>query len=246
MVRYSVKLSYKGTNYHGWQLQDNASTVQQHLNKALSVLYNQTIETVGAGRTDTGVHARCYIAHFDCCISLPYPPDKIVYKLNCILPSDISVECVKEVDSAFHARFDAVSRTYKYFICQKKNPFQTEFAYQLLSQLNVDAMNEAAKLLFDYSDFTSFSKLHTDVKTNNCKVTYAFWQQCDDGMLVFTITADRFLRNMVRAIVGTLLDVGKGKLTIDGFRQVIEQKDRCKAGVSVPAQGLFLWDIEYK
>ena len=245
MERYIIQLSYKGTNYHGWQVQNNAPTVQKMLNNALSILFNENIETIGAGRTDTGVHAYHYIAHFDCFAPLPYPAEKLIYKLNSVLPNDIAIECIKPTSDTFNARFDAVSRTYKYFICQKKNPFYIDFSYQLYHLLDVELMNIAAKTLFDYHDFTSFSKLHTDVKTNDCKISYAHWETNENGMLVFTITSNRFLRNMVRAIVGTLLEVGKGKTDINQFRKIIELKDRGKAGVSVPAKGLFLWQIDY-
>ncbi|MDR1056575.1 MAG: tRNA pseudouridine(38-40) synthase TruA [Prevotellaceae bacterium] len=245
MARYIVQLSYKGSNYHGWQVQENAPTVQEFVNKALSTLCNQTIETTGAGRTDTGVHARHYIAHFDSATPLPYPSEKLIYKLNCILPRDIAVEDIKSVHDSFHARFDAISRTYKYFICTKKNPFQLEFSYQLFYPLDVDKMNKAADILLEYHDFTSFSKLHSDVKTNNCKISYACWNKTSGNRLVFTITADRFLHNMVRAVVGTLLEVGKQKITINDFCKIIESKNRGNAGVSAPAQGLFLWEIEY-
>lgn len=246
MPRFFIQFTYNGTAYHGWQVQENANTVQAELNKALATYLREPIETLGAGRTDTGVHAKRYVAHFDCANdSLDDNISQHIYKLNCLLPQDISVYGLRKMHSDAHARFDATSRTYKYYICQTKNPFLNELAYTLLTPLDVEAMNKAALLLYEYSDFTSFSKLHTDVKTNNCKVTYAEWRKEEDGTLVFTITADRFLRNMVRAIVGSLLEVGKGKVSIDGFRQIIEIMDRGKAGVSVPAKGLFLTDINY-
>lgn len=246
MPRYFIQLSYNGAAYHGWQVQENANSVQAELNKALSTYLREAIETLGAGRTDTGVHARFYVAHFN---SISEELDKdiphFLYKLNCLLPQDISVFALKKTRDDAHARFDATARTYKYYISQVKNPFLNELAYPLYIPLNVAAMNKAARLLYEYADFTSFSKLHTDVKTNNCKVTFAEWTKEADNTLVFTITADRFLRNMVRAIVGSLLEVGKGKISIEEFRQVIEQKDRGKAGMSVPAKGLFLTDISY-
>ncbi len=241
--RYFLQISYKGTNYHGWQIQPNAISVQEVMEDALSKILREQIAVVGAGRTDTGVHASFYILHFDVKNSIPEKLD-LVYKLNSFLPSDIAVQKFWPVDIETHARFSATSRTYHYFISTEKNPFKTEISYQYLKPLDVRKMNEAAKLLFDYKDFTSFSRLHTDVKTNNCKIMQAEWS-LDQKYLVFVIKADRFLRNMVRAVVGTLLEVGKGKLTIDQFRQIIEKKDRSSAGASVPAQGLFLVDIEY-
>lgn len=246
MSRYFIQLSYNGAAYHGWQVQKNANSVQAELNKALSVYLQETIEVVGAGRTDTGVHAKFYVAHFDSINQeLETDPLLLLYKLNCLLPSDIAVASIKKMHNDAHARFDATSRVYKYYICQAKNPFFNDFAYSLYIPLNIDEMNKAAQLLFEYSDFTSFSKLHTDVKTNNCKVIHAQWIKEKDDLLVFTIAADRFLRNMVRAIVGSLLEVGKGKISVDEFRQIVEQKDRSKAGMSVPAKALFLTNISY-
>ncbi|MDR0660705.1 MAG: tRNA pseudouridine(38-40) synthase TruA [Prevotellaceae bacterium] len=246
MPRYFIQLSYNGAAYHGWQVQENANSVQAELNKALFTYLREPIETIGAGRTDTGVHAKFYLAHFDSMnkeldSNIPH----LLYKLNCLLPEDISVFGLKKMHSDAHARFDATARTYKYYICKTKNPFFNEFAYSLYIPLDINAMNKAAQLLFGYTDFTSFSKLHTDVKTNNCKITFAEWTEEADNTLVFTITADRFLRNMVRAIVGSLLDVGKGKISIEEFRKIIEQKDRGKTGMSAPAKGLFLTNISY-
>ncbi|NOY96853.1 MAG: tRNA pseudouridine(38-40) synthase TruA [Chlorobi bacterium] len=241
--RYFIQLNYKGTNYHGWQVQPNAVTVQEALEMALSTILRETIKVVGAGRTDTGVHAGFFIAHFDS-VNTGLANDSIVNKLNSFLPNDIAIQNIREVANDAHARFDAVSRTYHYYISRVKDPFSIETAYKYTSPLDVDAMNNAAKILFEYGDFTSFSRLHTDVKTNNCKISIAEWKE-EGGQLVFTIKADRFLRNMVRAIVGTLLEVGKGKLSIDDMRRIIEQKDRCAAGASAPAKGLFLAAIEY-
>ena len=246
MPRYFIQLSYMGTAYHGWQVQDNANSVQAELNKALSTYLREAIDTLGAGRTDTGVHAKSYIAHFDSVNeTLEENIPQHLYKLNCLLPQDIAVFGLKKMHNDAHARFDATSRTYKYYVNQTKNPFLNETSYPLYVPLDVEAMNKAAQLLFKYADFTSFSKLHTDVKTNNCKVTFAKWEEGDNDTLVFTITADRFLRNMVRAIVGSLLEVGKGKISVDGFKKIIELKDRQKAGMSVPAKGLFLTAISY-
>ncbi|MEN8118595.1 MAG: tRNA pseudouridine(38-40) synthase TruA [Bacteroidota bacterium] len=239
--RYFLQCSYKGTSYHGWQIQPNAVSVQEVFEDALSKLLREEIAVVGAGRTDTGVHASFFILHFD---TEKEVPGNLAYKLNSFLPSDIAVQKVWPVDHEAHARFGATSRTYKYFISTEKNPFITETSYKYTSPLDVDKMNQAAKTLFDYEDFTSFSRLHTDVKTNNCKIMQAEWIQVDN-QLVFTIKADRFLRNMVRAIVGTLLEVGKGKLSVEQFCEIIAKKDRGAAGASAPAQGLFLVDIEY-
>ena len=243
MFRYFIQLSYKGTDYHGWQIQPNAVTVQEDLNKALSTLLQEIINVVGAGRTDTGVHARFFIAHFDLKKEID-DLDKITFKLNRFLSKSIAVQRVFRVENDVHSRFDATSRTYEYHIHTYKDVFLNELSYFYRKELDINAMNKAAKTLFEYTDFTSFSKLHTDVKTNNCKIMRAEWQQVDNR-LIFTIQADRFLRNMVRAIVGTLLEVGEGKLSIEQFRTVIEQKDRGKAGVSVPPQGLFLKGIGY-
>ncbi len=242
-IRYFIELSYNGTRYHGWQIQPNAITVQEELNKALSTLLQNEINVVGAGRTDTGVHARFFVAHFEIPQSIS-DFNKLVFKLNRFLSKDISIHRIYDVPPRFHARFDAVSRTYEYHIHQKKNPFLTDFSYFVTHDLDVEAMNEAAQVLFDYQDFTSFSKLHTDVKTNNCAIQFAKWQQTDK-QLIFTISADRFLRNMVRAIVGSLLEVGRHKIDTQQFKAIIESKNRSNAGMSVPPQGLFLTEISY-
>ena len=241
--RYFLQCSYNGTNYHGWQIQPNAISVQEVLEKALTTILREKISVMGAGRTDTGVHASFFILHFDVADS-QFDSVKMVYKLNSFLPPDIAVQKIWKVDDETHARFSALSRTYKYFISTEKNPFQTETTYKLLKPLDINKMNKAAKVLFDFEDFTSFSRLHTDVKTNNCKIYSAEWKQ-ENNRLVFTIKADRFLRNMVRAIVGTILEVGQGKLSIDEFQKIIESKNRGAAGASAPALGLFLVDIEY-
>jgi len=242
--RYFIYLAYEGTNYHGWQVQPNGVSVQECLQKALSTLLRVETEVVGAGRTDAGVHAKLMVAHFDSekeDLNLALLTDK----LNRLLPPDISVYRVCKVHPEAHARFDALSRTYKYYITSVKSPFNRHLKWRMHGSLNYELMNEAAKILFEYTDFTSFSKLHTDVKTNNCKIMQAEWIQEDETTWVFTIKADRFLRNMVRAVVGTLVEVGRGKISIEEFRKVIEQKDRCKAGASVPGHALFLVDIEY-
>jgi len=236
--RYFLQCSYKGTRYHGWQVQPNALSVQEVLEKALSTLLREPVSVVGAGRTDTGVHASYFILHFD--VQNPIKPNfDLAYKLNSFLPEDIAVQRVWPVSEDAHARFSALSRTYHYFISTVKDPFITESSYRYLLPLDVEKMNVAAKTLFDYEDFTSFSRLHTDVKTNNCKIMQAEWKK-EGSQLVFVVKG-----NMVRAIVGTLLEVGKGKLSVDEFRQIIEKQDRGAAGASAPSQGLFLTDIEY-
>jgi tRNA pseudouridine38-40 synthase len=245
MERYFIKLSYDGTNYHGWQSQDNAHTVQAEIENSLSVLLKENILITGAGRTDAGVHAKEYFAHFDVEVAFNKESiDDLVYRMNSILPSDISILNIFPVKNDIHARFTALSRTYRYYICQSKDPFHNNYAWRVFGDINVNAMNDAANSLFDYIDFTSFSKLHSDVKTNNCKIMLAQWTEEND-LLVFTITADRFLRNMVRAIVGTLIDVGKGKISLAEFKKIIENKDRSDAGYSVPAKALFLEKIKY-
>ncbi|MCK5169359.1 MAG: tRNA pseudouridine(38-40) synthase TruA [Bacteroidales bacterium] len=242
--RYFIQLSYKGTNYHGWQIQPNAISVQEVVTNAFSTILREGIEITGAGRTDTGVHASYFVAHFDSAINKLDLDKKFLFKLNSLLPKDIAIHQVSQVKNETHARFDATSRTYHYYIHQQKDPFLLESSYFLPQKLNIDLMNEACELLFQFTDFTSFSKLHTDVKTNNCKIIEAFWS-IDDYKLKFTITADRFLRNMVRAIVGTLIDVGKNKISLKDFIQIIEGKNRSDAGVSVPSHGLFLSNIVY-
>ncbi len=242
--RYFIQLSYKGTNFHGWQIQPNAITVQEVLNKAFSTILRENIEITGAGRTDTGVHSNYFIAHFDSINETLHQDDKFIFKINGFLPTDIAVQKISKVKNEAHARFDAISRTYHYYIHQQKDPFLIESSYYLPQKLDVHLMNTASELLLNFTDFTSFSKLHTDVKTNNCKITEALWKQ-DNHRLIFTITADRFLRNMVRSIVGTLIDIGKNKISLEDFTQIIESKNRSEAGVSVPAQGLFLSNIKY-
>ena len=241
--RYFITFSYKGTAYHGWQKQPNAISVQEVLEKSLSMILNSSVEVVGAGRTDTGVHARKMVAHFDQTQKIENE-ENLVFRLNSLLPKDIAVEKVELVSLDKHARFSARSRTYEYHVMQEKNPFGIELATRIIGDLDFDLMNEAASHLLQYTDFTSFSKLHTDTKTNNCKITEAYWQK-REGIWVFTITADRFLRNMVRAIVGTLLCVGRGRMTIAEFDEIILAKDRCRAGTSAPAEGLYLVDVKY-
>ena len=241
-MRYFIELSYQGKNYHGWQIQPDVITVQEKLNKAVSKIFQLNIEVVGAGRTDTGVHASQMFAHFDLDKELK---GDIPHKLNSVLPPDIVVHNVFTVADEKHARFDAISRSYEYKVWLGRNPFLLDFSWQIHSQnLNIDLMNEAASLLLEYTDFQTFSKVKTDVYTYNCDVTEAIWKQ-NGKELTFYISANRFLRNMVRAIVGTLVDVGLGKITKDEFRQIIESKSRSNAGLSVPAKGLFLTKIKY-
>lgn len=241
--RYFIELAYKGTHFHGWQVQPNAVSVQQSLEHALSVMIREPISVTGAGRTDTGVHAGYFVAHFDSSDLNLDQPD-FMLKLNSFLNKDIVIFCISKVGPDAHARFSAISRTYQYRINLLKNPFVQETSWYFFRQPNLTLMNEASRILFDYTDFTSFSKLHTDVKTNNCQVYRAEWIQSGSN-IVFTVKADRFLRNMVRALVGTILEVGLGKTSLDEFRKIIEMKNRSAAGLSVPAQGLFLTDIEY-
>ena len=242
-MRFFITLSFDGTNYHGWQIQPNSDSVQQRLQEALSTLLRQPIEVVGAGRTDTGVHARMMVVHFDW--EELIDGKQLAYKLNKFLPQDIAVQEVRLVDEEKHARFSATSRTYHYFIHMRKDPFQQAYSWQVPFKLDFEKMNEAAKVLLEYKDFTSFSKVNTDTKTNLCNVKEAFWEEIAPDRWRFTITANRFLRNMVRAIVGTLVEVGRGRLSPEDVRRIIEAKDRCSAGESVPAKGLFLVDIKY-
>lgn len=244
MQRYFIYLAYDGTRYHGWQIQPNGDSVQQQLMNALqTLLRREVVDVTGAGRTDTGVHAKLMVAHFDhdeaigCTL--------LADKLNRLLPPDISIFKVEPVNAEMHARFSAKARRYEYYVTIAKSPFLRQYRYKLHKVPDFQLMNQAAKMLLEVEDFTSFSKLHTDVKTNICHVSRAEWSQVDDVTWVFNIQADRFLRNMVRAIVGTLLEVGYGKLSLSDFQQVILRKDRCSAGMSVPAQGLFLADIQY-
>ncbi|MGL4410516.1 MAG: tRNA pseudouridine(38-40) synthase TruA [Bacteroidales bacterium] len=244
MHRYFIYLAYNGEKYCGWQIQPNANSVQQEIEKALSTIRRTPTPIVGAGRTDTGVHASTMIAHFDSQTPIE-SLETLTDKLNRLLPRDIWIKEIKPVKSDAHARFDATSRTYKYYIVEHKDPFRGSMSHRVNHPLNLELMNQAAALLFNYEDFTSFSKLHTDVKTNNCQMMIAHWDREPDGTIVFTVKANRFLRNMVRAIVGTLLDVGRGKITPEDVCKIIEMKDRGKAGTSVPAQALFLVDVEY-
>ena len=241
-MRYFIELSYNGSAYHGWQNQPNAISVQQVLEEALTTLLQSKTEIVGAGRTDTGVHASQMFAHFDFDNEIDTP--NLVYKLNSFLPNDIAISDVFRVKEDSHARFDALSRTYLYKISTIKNVFNTDFAYRLQLPLDVKKMNEACKILFIYNDFQCFSKSNTDVKTYNCTITKAEWFK-DKDEIIFLITADRFLRNMVRAIVGTMINIGLGKMQVDDLHEIIKSKNRSEAGYSVPAHGLYLTQIVY-
>lgn len=252
MPRYFIHMAYDGAAYHGWQVQPNGITVQEVLEKALSTLLRQEVAVVGAGRTDTGVHASCFVAHFDLPESesgikeLPHIPDseKFVFKLNRFLPPDIRIFRIWEVDPELHARFSASSRTYHYLVSTRKPLYRREYSHYLFGALDLAEIHRCCQILLEASDFTSFSKLHTDVKTNICKVSEAVWQETAYGYR-FEITADRFLRNMVRSLAGTLIDVGQGKLDSKAFLGILEAKDRGRAGQSAPAKGLFLVDIGY-
>ncbi|MCU7615331.1 tRNA pseudouridine(38-40) synthase TruA [Chryseobacterium sp. GMJ5] len=242
-MRYCIEFSYNGKNYFGYQIQPKDISVQEDLEIALSTILRETIKIVGAGRTDTGVHAKKMFAHFDTDQLLSIP---LIHHLNSFLSSDISVKKIFRVKDDFHARFDAIFRTYEYYISLEKNPFTQDSAWQHWRKpLDINAMNEACKILFEYKDFTSFAKLHADNKTNFCTIYKAEWER-NGSELKFTISADRFLRNMVRAIVGTMVEVGSGKIQPEDLRKVIENKDRSSAGTSAPAHGLFLTDVGYE
>ncbi len=254
MQRYFMKLAYRGATFHGWQRQPNASSVQQTIEEALSTVLRTETSIVGAGRTDSGVNARMMMAHFDSAQQLA-DTNVIIRSLNTLVGPDIAIQSLQPVHTEAHARFDATSRTYHYYAVSDKSPFFYPLSWKASSALDYDAMNRAAELLLQTEDFTSFAKLHTDNKTNICHVTHAQWHPTSEvsGSIlagnphshVFIITADRFLRNMVRAIVGTLVDVGRHKLTVDGFRKIIDDRNRCSAGTSMPPQALYLWNITY-
>jgi tRNA pseudouridine38-40 synthase len=244
MRRFFITLSYNGKNYCGWQIQPNGISVQQTLQESLSTIMRQEIDVVGAGRTDSGVHARNMIAHFDW-EQDDFDAHDLIMKLNRFLPKDIAIHSIKEVELHAHARFSALSRTYSYTITQHKDPYLHEYKHRIYFNPDIELMNRLSEILLETEDFTSFSKLHTDVKTNICNVKQAYWSETNDGDYMFTIQADRFLRNMVRSIVGTLLQAGRGKLDEEGFRQIIAAKDRGAAGESAPAHALFLEKVEY-
>jgi pseudouridylate synthase I len=246
MARYLIHMAYNGSRYHGYQIQPHSISVQETVENCLSLKLGETVSITGCGRTDTGVHARDFTAHFD------FPDEldearrmQLVNKLNSFLPKEIVIFNIVPVADDAHARFDALDRTYRYYVNIRKDAFNFPYAHRVFEKLDVDRMNEAASLLLKSEDFTSFSKVHTQVNNMRCHVTHAQWVE-RDGQLVFEITANRFLRNMVRAIVGTLLLVGKGKITVQDFQDIIEQKDRCKAGDSAPAHALFLENVRYE
>lgn len=247
-MRYFIKLAYDGAGFHGWQSQPNACSVQQTIEEALSTVLRVETKITGAGRTDTGVNARCMYAHFD--VEKPICDEKkFLVSLNRMVGHRIALQALIPVGTSAHARFDAVERTYRYFILFEKSPFLEASSWCSPTRLGIDKMNCAAELLLGRQDFTSFSKLHTDVKTNICDIRRAEWKTYDNiyGVpgIYFEISADRFLRNMVRAIVGTLVDVGRGRITLEQFREIIGARDRCRAGTSMPPQALFLWNIKY-
>ncbi|WP_187477448.1 tRNA pseudouridine(38-40) synthase TruA [Amniculibacterium sp. G2-70] len=242
-MRYFIEFSYNGKNYFGYQIQPNEISIQEEMEKALSTILREEIKTTGAGRTDTGVHAKKIFAHFDTSKEID---DNFCYKLNAFLPSDIVVQSIFKVKDDMHARFDATFRTYEYYISTKKNPFALESSWQIWRRnIDINKMNEACKILFEYEDFSSFAKVGSDNKTNICKIYKAEWEQIGDEMK-FTISADRFLRNMVRSIVGTMIEIGSGKYPVEELRRIIEDKNRNSAGTSAPAQGLFLVDVGYR
>lgn len=241
-LRYFIKLAYKGTHYHGWQYQPNATSVQETLNKAFSVLLNFEVNLMGAGRTDTGVHAREMFAHFDCENEIDC--SKLVHKLNSYLPKDIVIYDILKVSPEAHCRFDATKRTYEYHINFFKDPFLEELSWYFNQNLDVDLMNEAAKIVLLHTDFECFSKVNTDVNSFDCTIFEAYWRT-ETNKLIFTISANRFLRNMVRAIVGTLINVGMQKISLADFENILMSRDREKAGFSVPAHGLYLTKVEY-
>ena len=241
-MRYFISLAYKGTHFHGWQTQPNAVSVQERINQGLSVLLKENVKIMGAGRTDTGVHAKQMYAHFD--TNILFDESEICYRLNAFLEDSILIKSIFKVANQTHARFHATARTYEYWLCQNKNPFLTESAWLMYSNLDFDLMNKAAAYLIEVKDFSSFAKVHADVKTHICDVRKAAWVYENDKW-VFTIEADRFLRNMVRAIVGTLIEVGKKKMSLHSFKSIINKKDRGEAGTSAPAKGLYLVKIDY-
>jgi tRNA pseudouridine38-40 synthase len=242
--RYFLELSYDGTPFNGWQIQPNGVTVQELLNKALSTVFRQPIETVGCGRTDTGVHATQFYAHFDLNSPLPAPHSPLLTSINALLPYEIAVKSLIEVAPDAHARFDATSRTYEYHIHFHKDPFKHNYSWLLQNRPNIELMNKAAAIIIEYEDFSCFSKSNTQVFTNNCAVSKALWVE-EDSALIFHISANRFLRNMVRAIVGTLIQVGTGEIKPEDIRGIIESKKRSNAGTSVPACGLYLGKVVY-
>lgn len=244
-MRYFAELSYKGTAYCGWQRQPNARSVEQTIEEALSTLLREEIDVVGAGRTDTGVHAAFYVAHFDTSRPISNPED-FVYHLNSLLPEDVAFRRIYEVADDAHARFDATEREYRYYIQTRKDPFTKATTWQHTAPLDMAAMNEAAKVLLATEDFTTFAKLGSNNTNNICHIYRAEWVEIECGMMVFIFRANRFLRNMVRAVVGTLVDVGRGKISVEQFREIVASRDLSRSSSSAPASGLFLTDVKYK
>lgn len=242
-MRYFIEFEYNGARYHGWQYQPNALSVQEEMEKALAVLLRQPTPLTAAGRTDTGVHAKQMFAHFD--TEAAIDPNTVALKLNGLLPQDIAIHRILPVTPDAHARFSATSRTYEYYLCSRKNAFTDKQVTRTHFKLDYEKMNQAAQLLLGRKDFASFCKAHTDVKTTICDVKQAYWRQLDEHTWVFTIRADRFLRNMVRATVGTLIEVGRGLMQPEDIPNVLAEKHRCAAGQSMPADGLYLVEIRY-
>lgn len=242
MHRYFIHLAFKGTNYHGWQVQPNCTTLQGEIEEKLGIYFKEKIAIMGAGRTDTGVHANNFYAHFD--ISKKIDTELAIYRMNRFFPADIAIKNIFPVKENAHARFSAISRTYKYYISKRKDPFNAEFALTLYDNVDFAILQKAAEIIMQYNDFESFSKVHTDVSNFKCSIYKSYWQQ-KEHLLIYTIKANRFLRNMVRAVVGTLLEVGSGNIDLNKFRKIIESKSREKAGKSVKGKGLFLHDIDY-
>ena len=243
-MRYFAELSYKGTSYCGWQRQPNARSVEQTIEEALTTLLREEIDIVGAGRTDTGVHAAFYVAHFDTSRPIDKPED-FVYHLNSLLPEDVAFRRIYPVADDAHARFDATEREYRYYIQTHKDPFTKQTTWQLTTPLNLEAMNEAAKVLLATEDFTTFAKLGSNNTNNICHIFRAEWVETECGMVVFIFRANRFLRNMVRAVVGTLVDVGRGKISPTQFAEIVASRDLSRSSSSAPASGLFLTDVKY-
>lgn len=241
-VRFFIEMAYDGKDFHGWQKQPNAITLQENLEACFAKIFQQKIDITGAGRTDTGVHARHFVAHFD--LESIFDSDDLIYRLNRMLPAAVVIHKIYPVKPEVHARFDAISRTYEYYVSLHKNPFTNDFSYLITQELNMAKMNQACEVLKKHRDFQCFSKVKTDVRTFNCKIEKAYWESVDD-QLIFTIEADRFLRNMVRSIVGTLLEIGSGKRPLEDFEKVIASKNRGRAGKSMAAKGLFLRKIKY-
>ena len=240
-MRYKIDLSYDGTDFHGWQTQPNAVTVQQLINEKLHLIFQEKINSMGSGRTDTGVHARKQVMHVDI---TKKSPDNLLFRLNKMLPDSISINKIEEVNDEFHARYNAKSRAYEYLIHRSKTPFLERYSYKFAKELDLEQMNKACQLMMKHTDFECFSKVHTEVDNFNCTITEAYWEE-GGGQIRFYIKANRFLRNMVRAIVGTLLEVGEGRLDLQDFEAIIDSKNRKKAGRSVPANGLYLLEVNY-